>query len=390
MPETEVRRALPLWLTVVLGVAGAAVAVWGIHAGAALLGPIFLALVLTVVVHPLVGLLTRRGMRRWLALSVSVIVVDGGLVLFAFAVAVSLGQLATVLPDYAQEWQGFLDSLRSTLTGLGIGADQVRSALAGIDPGSVVAAVTGLFAGVLSSVGALVLVLATVLFMCVDGNGLPERLAAVPGASPHLATALSSFARQTRSYIVVTTIFGLLVAVVDTVALLLLGVPLALLWGLLSFLTNYIPNIGFLLGLAPPVLLAALVGGPGLAVLVIVIYCVANFVLQSIVQPLFVGDVLGLSVAVAFLSVIAWTWVMGPLGAVLAIPLTLFVRAVLVEQDPDRRWARALLAGSSRPTEVSGRRPRPRRGSRRRPVPGTPGQPRPEPEQAVETTEVPD
>jgi AI-2 transport protein TqsA len=145
----------------------------------------------------------------------------------------------------------------------------------------------------------------------------------------------------------VTTVFGFAVAVVDTIALVALGIPLALLWGLVSFLTNYIPNIGFFLGLAPPTILALLVGGPGTALLVVVIYILVNFVLQSVIQPVVVGDVVGLSVTLTFLSVFVWTLVLGPLGALLAIPLTLFVHAVLVGQDPGRRWARTLLAGAS-------------------------------------------
>jgi len=208
------------------------------------------------------------------------------------------------------------------------------------------------------AVGALVLVLATVVFMAVDATGMPERLAEVPGTS-RLRGALGDFARNTRRYLVVTTVFGFAVAVVDTLALVILGIPLALLWGLLSFLTNYVPNIGFFLGLVPPTILALLVGGPGTAVLVVVIYTVVNFVLQSVIQPVVVGDAVGLSVSLTFLSVIAWTVVLGPLGAVLAIPLTLFLHAVLVGQDPERVWARTLLAGASgaqRPRRVTGRR----------------------------------
>ena len=353
-------RVLPLWLVVVLGVAGTAGAFWGLHAGARILAPVFLAFVLTVVAHPLIGALVGRGIPRGFAIALAVLVVDGGLIAFALALALSFGQLATVLPEYSDEWQDLLDGLRSTLAGAGVGPEQVEEALKSIDPQTVLAAVGSILAGLAGSAGALVLVLATVLFMTAEGAGLPERLADVPGTW-RLRAALGDFARNTRRYLVVTTIFGFLVAVVDTVALTLLGVPLALLWGLLSFLTNYVPNIGFFLGLVPPTLLALLVGGPGLALAVIVIYSLANFVLQSVIQPVFVGDAVGLSVTLSFLSVIVWTVVMGPMGAVLAVPLTLFAHAVLVGQDPDRTWARALLAGTSGSSGTSApRRPRSR------------------------------
>ena len=363
MPVPEVSRVLPLWLTVVLGVAGTFAALWGLHAGAPLLGPVFLAFVLTVVAHPLVGAMVRRGMRRAFAVAIAVLVVDGGLIAFALALALSFGQLATVLPEYSDEWQELLDGLRSTLVSLGIGPEQVSDALSSVQPQAVLSAIGKVLERLALTAGALVLVLATVLFMTAEGAGLPARLADVPGTW-RLRTALADFARNTRRYLVVTTIFGFLVAVVDTVALTVLGVPLALLWGLLSFLTNYVPNIGFFLGLVPPTLLAVLVGGPGLGLAVIVIYSLANFVLQSVIQPVFVGDAVGLSVTLSFLSVLLWTVVMGPMGAVLAVPMTLFAHAVLVGQDPDRAWARVLLAGTSGAAEAPARPTRRRRPTR--------------------------
>ena len=375
-------RVLPLWLTVVLGVAGTAVAIWGIHSGARILGPVLLAFVLTVVAHPMIGALERRGMRRGFAVALTVVAVDGGLLLFAAAIALSFGRLATVLPQYADDWQKLLDDLRSGLADLGVGPDQVKDVLDGLQLSTLLSALGRVLAGLVGSAAALVLVLATVLFMTAEAAGLPARLTAVPGTR-RLSAALGEFARNTRRYILVTSVFGLLVAVVDTIALFLLGVPLALLWGLLSFLTNYVPNIGFLLGLAPPVLLALLVGGPGLAALVVLIYTLANFLIQSVIQPVFVGDAVGLSVTLSFLSVFVWTVVLGPMGAVLAVPLTLFVVAVLVGQDPDRVWARTLLAGASGAAR-SPRRKRPGRRSRRAAVP-----PVPEPATAEEPAEEP-
>jgi AI-2 transport protein TqsA len=373
MPAPEVGRVLPLWLTVVLGVAGTAAAVAGINAAAPILGPIVLAFVLTVVAHPIIGALVRRGVRKAIAIAITVLVVEGVLIGFMLALIFSFGQLVTVLPQYSDEWEQALDGIRSTLAGAGVGQEQVQDVLHSIQASTVISAVGGLFAALAGSLASFVLVLATVLFMTAEGAGLPDRLAGAPG-SWRLGRALGDFARNTRRYIVVTTIFGFLVAVVDTVALVLLGVPLALLWGLVSFLTNYVPNIGFFLGLAPPTLLAFLVGGPGLALAVIVVYSLANFVLQSVIQPVFVGDAVGLSVTLSFLSVIVWTVILGPMGAILAVPLTLFVHAILVGQDPDRLWAKALLAGTSGAATTrggaAGRRPAWRR-PRHQPGPST-------------------
>jgi AI-2 transport protein TqsA len=158
---------------------------------------------------------------------------------------------------------------------------------------------------------------------------------------PHIVTALEGFVHGTRSYLVVTAVFGLIVAVLDTTALAIMGIPLAVLWGVLAFITYFIPNVGFIIGLVPPALLALLTGGWQLAV--VVVYCVLNMVIQSLVQPRFIGDSVGLSATVTFLALLFWAWILGPLGALLAIPMTLLVKAVLVDSDPRAQWVEALL-----------------------------------------------
>jgi AI-2 transport protein TqsA len=181
-------------------------------------------------------------------------------------------------------------------------------------------------------------------FLIIDSSSFPRRLAAAAAQRPHLVEALTGFAGATRQYVVVSTVFGLIVALVDVAALYWLDVPLPWLWGLLSFITNYIPNVGFVLGLLPPALLALLQGGIRQAVLVVVAYSVINFLIQSLIQPKFVGDAVGLSITLTFLSLVFWTFVIGPLGALLAVPLSLFAKALLVDADPESRWLNPLIA----------------------------------------------
>ena len=130
-----------------------------------------------------------------------------------------------------------------------------------------------------------------------------------------LAASLQSFAHGTRTYLVVSTIFGLIVAVIDTLFLWLIDIPAPLLWGLLAFVTNYIPNIGFVIGLVPPALLALFEGGVTRMLIVIAVYSLVNFVIQSIIQPKYVGDAVGLSGTITMISLVFWGWVFGALGA---------------------------------------------------------------------------
>ena len=153
---------------------------------------------------------------------------------------------------------------------------------------AVLAGLAGIFSNLL-------FLLFVVAFMALDAVGFSGRLSRARRQRAEVVGALDTFVHGTRSYLVVSTVFGLIVAAIDTGFLWLVGVPLPLLWGLLAFITNYIPNVGFIIGLVPPALLALLEGGPRLMVIVIVAYSVINFIIQSIIQPKFVSDAVNLS-----------------------------------------------------------------------------------------------
>ena len=225
----------------------------------------------------------------------------------------------------------------------GVGPDQIKSLAGQLNWGRIAGFVGSLLGGIAGLATSLVFLLALLLFLSVETSGVGARVAAVAGDRRRWRGAVASFAVGTRTYLVVTTVFGLIVAVLDTVALWIIGVPLAITWGLLSFITNYIPNIGFILGLIPPALLGLLTGGWGTAVAVIVVYCVLNVIVQSVIQPRFVGDSVGLSITVTFVALLFWAWLIGGLGAILAIPLTLLAKALLVDVDPGAGWIDAFL-----------------------------------------------
>jgi predicted PurR-regulated permease PerM len=348
-PAPGAEPVLPRGLVILLAAAGAVVIIGGIRAIAGIIGPVFLALMLVIAVAPAISWLESRGMRRWGATAVALLLLYGGVLAFGGLIALSVAQLATELPGYADEAQELIDSLNQRLRDLGVGTDVASAVGEQVDLGNVLDILAGLIAELADGVSNVVFLLALLLFMTMDAAGYPQRLAAAARVRPEVATALSSFAAGTRRYLVVSTVFGLIVAAFDTVALALIGVPLPLLWGLLSFITNYVPNIGFVLGLIPPALLGLLDGGPKKMLVVIALYSVINFVIQSIIQPKFVGESVGLSVTMTFLALTFWAWAIGPLGALLAIPLTLLTKALLIDVDPATRWVNLLI--SSTPPE---------------------------------------
>ena len=264
-----------------------------------------------------------------------------------------MAQLATELPQYASKANDLVASASAELAKLGVGPDQIKAAAGSLDIGKLAGVLGDLLGSVAGLATNFVFLLALLLFLCVESGGAGDRLASIAAERPRVTEALGHFAWGTRQYLLVTTVFGLIVAVLDSVALAIMGIPLAVTWGLLSFITNYIPNVGFIIGVIPPALLGLLTGGPALAVAVVVVYCTLNFIVQSIIQPRFIGDAVGLSITVTFVALVFWAWLLGALGAILAIPLTLLCKALLVDIDPQARWADALLRSTPKEPEAA-------------------------------------
>ena len=386
------RGALPRALVILLGAAAAVVVFAGIQATAWLIGPAFMALIIVIAVTPVHGWLRRHGWPGWATTLVLILLVYGIMIVLALGIIYSIARLATELPQYASKADGLVNSATAELAKHGVGPDQVKQAASSLNLGKLAGVLGALLGSVAGLATNLVFLLALLLFLSVETSGAGDRVASIAAERPRIAEALGHFAWGTRQYLLVTTVFGFIVAVLDSIALGILGIPLAVTWGLLSFITNYIPNIGFILGVIPPALLGLLTGGPKLMVIVIVVYCVLNTVIQSVIQPRFIGDAVGLSVTVTFVVLFFWAWLLGPLGAILAIPITLLCKALLVDIDPQARWADALLRDSAKerdptePTPVKKSRRR-RRDHRADPVDGSDGQTTEQPVRA--TPDVP-
>jgi predicted PurR-regulated permease PerM len=359
------RVALPRALAILLGAAAAVVVVAGVQATAWLIGPAFMALIVVIAVAPVQGWLRRHGWPGWATPLVVVLLVYAILLALALGIIISVARLATELPQYASAAQGLVASATERLAALGVGPEQLRQAAGALDLGKL-AGVLGALSSIAGLASNFTFLLALLLFLAVESGGAVDRMASIAADRPRVVEALSQFATGTRQYLLVTTVFGLIVAVLDWVTLAILGIPLAFTGGLLSFITNYIPNVGFLIGVVPPALLGLLTGGPSLMLIVIVVYSVLNIVVQSIIQPRFIGDAVGLSVTVTFVALVFWAWLLGPLGAILAIPLTLLCKALLVDIDPQARWADALLRASAKEPDPAA--PPPVKKPRRRPT----------------------
>lgn len=326
-----------------IGLAAATVVSVGISGLRGILAPVLLTLILTICAHPARAYVQKRGVPQGLATGLVIAVMFAFLAGFTVAMVIAVGQFVAMLPQYASQFEEMGRTIGARLGSLGISQDQVSALVSSIDPRNVMALVTDAVGGVFSISGALVIVLTMMILMSADTVYVPTILHQLASKDPDLVTALSDYASNVRRYMVVTTVLGIVQGVLNALALWMLHVPAALLWGLLAFLCSFIPNVGYFFALVPPMVFGFLVGGWPTLIAVVVIYAVINAVVQSIIQPRVVGQAVSLSQTVTFFSVLFWAVVMGPVGAILAIPLTLFGKALLIDSDPGARaWRPAL------------------------------------------------
>jgi AI-2 transport protein TqsA len=308
---------------------------------ASLVVPLLFGGFLALVAWPMVGALERRTVPHAAALGLTIVTVLLAVMGTALIVALSLGELVVLLPQYEGRLDAVIADARTQLAVFGIDADP-RAILSIVSPEQIASVVRSL-AATLSSAGlAILVIILTMAYALSGGTSLERRAHGAFGRSHGLLTGVNRFGADLRRYLWVRALLGLFAAVLVFVLLFVLGVPLPALWAFLVFAASFVPNVGVVLALIPPTVLALLDGGLAAAGLVILGYLAINFVQDNFLQPIALGSELNLSPLVVFVSVIVWAWILGPAGALLAVPMTVGLVSIL-EAAPSSRPIAVLM-----------------------------------------------
>ena len=186
------------------------------------------------------------------------------------------------------------------------------------------------------------LILFTVIFILLEAAGFPAKLRKALGDKTQAVQHFARFSQLVQKYLVIKTLVSLMTGASIGIALWIIGVDYAAMWALVAFLLNYIPNIGSIIAAVPAVLVALIQLSVGEAALTALVYVIANTFFGNIVEPKMMGRTLGLSTLVVFLSLVFWGWVLGPVGMLLSIPLTMVVK-IAFEVNERTRWVATLL-----------------------------------------------
>ena len=338
-------------LRISLGLASMVVVIAGMKAAAGLIVPFLLSAFIAIICAPIVNWLMGKGLSMWLAMTVVII----SMALFGTVVisimGTSIHHFGMELPQYQAALREQIEQMSVWLDKHGVGwyDEELRKA---VDPGSVLGFVGSVFNGL----GALLtngfLIFLTVVFMLFEGNSLQHKVALISGRAADDLGNLQTFLSDVNRYMTIKSITSLATGILVAIWMAVLGVEYALLWGVLAFLLNYIPNIGSIIAAVPAVLLALVSEGLATGIWAAIGYLIINTLIGNIVEPKYLGDKLGMSTLVVFLSLVFWGWVLGTIGMFLAVPLTMVVKLAFEACD-DTRWIAVLMGiGPSRPGQT--------------------------------------
>lgn len=346
-------REQPSILRPLVAIAAFIVIVAGLKAASGLLSPVLLSLFVVLVTSPLVHWLRARRVPNWLANLIVILgVVALGLLLLVF-LAASVAQLTASVPEYRSLLDDQITQLEAWMSARGLESSDLFN-LELFQPSRLIQVVVGFLTGLIGTLGNVGLTLFIFIYMLVGASSFSQKLHRGLGRSNPVLAKIDAFGHSVSLYLLIKGWLGAMTAIGQTLLLWVLGVDFAVLWGVLSFLFNFIPNIGYIIALVPPLVLALLESGIGTALLVFIGYALINNFFDMVVGPRYLGQGLDLSTLVTFLAVIFWTWILGPIGAFLALPLTVMFKTLVLEAFPDSQLL-AQLMGADEAQEMAPR-----------------------------------
>lgn len=339
------KRNIPLNL--ILALAALVVIVGGMKLGADLLVPLILALFIAVICTSPVHWLYRLGMGRRVAVLVTLLIAGMVVFLLGSLLAGSFATFMEALPQLEEQIHQHYLSLLNWLSGLGIYIQPKRMS-EWLDPASATQIVPTFLGSLGNLLSQSVLIMLLVIFMLFETLDFRDKISqALDDPAPSLRR-FHEFSYTLKRYLAIKTLISIVTGMLIFLACLTIGVGYPLLWATLAFCLNYIPNIGSILAAVPAVLLTLVMPDGGLweAGLLAGAYLIVNFTIGNLIEPRVMGHTLGLSTLAAFMSLVVWGWILGPVGMLLSVPLTMTLKIAL-NSHPETRWLARMLGGSA-------------------------------------------
>jgi predicted PurR-regulated permease PerM len=338
--------------TYLVTAAALVIVVAGMRAASDMLVPFLLAIFVAGICAPLYQGMRRRHVPTPFAILAIMLVMLGGLLLLIGVVERAVTGFAGNLESYQAAFLAQTDKIWLWLAanGIEISGELLRDQF---NPQALIRHLGAIAVTLRNLVTTTFVVVLVAIFILLEGTALPDKVRRVPGVSSEAWSHLSQIVADLRRYMFLKTVMSLLTGALVTLWLLLLDIDFAILFGVLAFALNYIPVIGSIVAALPGVLLAFIEYGLGTSAITALGYVAINVGVSNGIEPRYLGNGLGLSPLVVIVSVLFWGWVLGPMGMLLSVPLTMSLKIAL-ESDEGTRWLAVLMGGRPRSRKLLG------------------------------------
>ena len=314
----------------------------GIKTASSIVVPFLLSVFIAMACTPIIQWASRYKVPKGFSILLVILII----VVFGFMLAGLVGQsmneFSNKLPHYKAQLVEQFSWITAQLAHFNIAIDKDQL-LSYLDPGVAMGVATDLLSSLSGVLTNFLLILLTVIFMLFEADSVPKKIHIALDDPQMRMRQVDKVLASVKNYLVIKTAVSLATGLVVGLWLYVLGLDHFLLWAVVAFLFNFIPNIGSIIAAVPAVLLAIVQLSLPEAGLVALGYVVVNMVMGNVVEPRFMGRGLGLSTLVVFLSLIFWGWLLGTVGMLLSVPLTMIVKIAL-ESREDTLWLALLLA----------------------------------------------
>ncbi|THB78626.1 MAG: AI-2E family transporter [Desulfobulbaceae bacterium] len=339
-PATE--QQLPDKRPTLVSLAAFVVVIAGMKTASSLIVPFLLALFLSIICLPLLLWLKRFNVPEPLALLIILVLVIGSWFFMVILVGSTLAEFTGLVPQYQDRMKLLISQAYSWLVSRGVEVD--KTMLDSIfDPGRILRLITNTMNSLVAILKNAFFILLMFSFLMIEASGFPEKIQAMRRYKEGSLSSYTAIIGMVNKYLGIKALTSLITGGLIYFGLLMQGVDFPILWALLAFILNFVPTIGSLIASIPAILLSLVQLGFSSALTTAIIFLVVNTLIGSIAEPKIMGQRVGLSTIVVFLSLIFWGWVLGPVGMLLSVPLTMAVKIGLSENE-NTRWISIMLA----------------------------------------------
>ena len=331
-------------LKFLLGLAAFGLVLAFMHLASELIVLVLLAWIIVLCASPLFNWLQRKNVPGGVTILITLLAIFAVFGVLIYVIITANNELDALVATYTEDVQATKASIQEYLSSLNLSQTTAETTASMFDPTAILDSFANFIADLAESLGNWFLIFMIILFSFIEAFNMPAKIKAEVEAGNEYVERLANFANELRRYVSITTVIALIVGIVDTIFFVIVGIPLPILWGVVAFLFSYIPIVGFWLAAIPPTILAYLEYGLATAIFVFVGIVIINAFFDEFVLPRYYGKGLDLSSVVVVVSLPLWGAVLGSVGAILSVPITLIFKELMLEADPQNAWLARLMS----------------------------------------------